>query len=264
MSDSTQKNAFTDDSPSASEDDDDDDALTDTVNEGSKHIVLGDREAEERIQRARDARKEFFESEHNTTVESYSSKKDDFENEDEQSDNEDILMDDPANVTDHNENQKSASKYPETITSDVEKTNKEKVVSAEREDFGKLDIEERSQDKLERAKLARDGKENLGSAGEGAQSIAQERLSRKKQETGPLDSKDTRNRHSRTDKKKEEREEQENERGAVKSGKSRTGSVGGRGGDGEGAKSGKGRRESGGSSRSGANSSSSASEGNKQ
>ena len=259
MSDSTQKNAFTDDSPSASEDDDDDDAVTDTVNEGSKHIVLGDREAEERIQRARDARKEFFESEHNTTVESYSSKKDDFENEDEQSDNEDILMDDPENVTDHNENEKSASKYPKTISSDVEKANKEKVVSAERDGLGKLDVEDKSQDKSERAKLTLDGKENLGLAGEVAQPIAQERLSRKKQETGPLDSKDDRNRHSRTDKKKEEKEEKENERGAVKSGKSRTGSVGRGGGDSE--KSGKGRRESGGSSR---NSSISASEGNKQ
>ena len=54
MSDATQKNAFTDESPSASEDDDDnDDDDDETVNEGSKHIVLGDREAEERIQRAR-------------------------------------------------------------------------------------------------------------------------------------------------------------------------------------------------------------------
>ena len=272
LSDSTQKNAFTDDSPSASEDDDD--ALTDTVNEGSKHIVLGDREAEERIQRARDARKEFFESEHNTTVESYSSKRDDFENEDEQSDNEDILMDDPENLIDHDEEDKSASRYPKANTSDAGKANKEKVVSAERERFG---VGDRSREKAERGKLTGDGKESLSLV----ESVEKE--SQNKQETGPLDSKDTKYGHSRTAKNKQQTEEPDKRQEAVKSGKSRTGSVGGRGGDGEGAKSckgrresggresggegaksGKGRRESGGSSRSGANSSSSASEGNKQ
>ena len=253
MSDSTQKNAFTDDSPSASEDDDD--AVTDTVNEGSKHIVLGDREAEERIQRARDARKEFFESEHNTTVDSYSSKRDDFENEDEESDNEDILMDDP------DEKEKSASIYPKADTSDVGKASKEKVVSDKRERYGD---EDRPQEKAERGKLKGDGKESLDLAEVKAPSKEQEALSRNKQKTGPLHSKDTEYGHSKTAKNKQETEEQDKRQEAVKSGKSRTGSVGGRGGDGEGAKSCKGRRESGGSSRSGANSSSSASEGNKQ
>ena len=237
MSDSTQKNAFTDDSPSASEDDDD--AVTDTVNEGSKHIVLGDKEAEERIQRARDARKEFFESEHNTTVESYSSKRDDFENEDEQSDNEDILMDDPPNISDHDEKDKSVIK---ANTSDVGKANKLSLVE------------------------------------EMAQSTEEETHSQNKQETGPLDSKDNKYVHSRTAKKQQEQiKEPDKRQEAVKSGKSRTGSgdQGARSGKGRresggkveepGTKSVKGRRESGGScSRSGANSSSSASEGNKQ
>ena len=248
LSDSTQKNAFTDDSPSASEDDDD--ALTDTVNEGSKHIVLGDREAEERIQRARDARKEFFESEHNTTVESYSSKRDDFENEDDQSDNEDVLMDDPENIIGHDEKDKSASRYPKANTSDVGKANKENVVSAKRERFG---AEDRSQEKTERGKLAGDGKESLSLV----ESVEKE--SQNEQETGPLDSKDTKYGHSRTERNKQQTEETDKRQEAVKSGKSRTGSVGRGGGDGE--KSGKGRRESGGSSR---NSSISASEGNKQ
>ena len=137
MSDSTQKNAFTDESPSASEDDAD--AMTDTVDEGSKHIVLGDRDAEKRIQRARDARKEFFESEHNTTVESYSSKRDDFDDDDEQSDNEDIPMDDP-----------------------------EKVTSVKR------DLE-RSQEKTEGVKVAEDGG---GSVVKGGQPFEQETISR--------------------------------------------------------------------------------------
>ena len=235
LSDSTQKNAFTDDSPSASEDDDD--AVTDTVNEGSKHIVLGDKEAEERIQRARDARKEFFESEHNTTVESYSSKRDDFENEDEQSDNEDILMDDPPNISDHDEKDKSVIK---ANTSDVGKANKLSLVE------------------------------------EMAQSTEEETHSQNKQETGPLDSKDNKYSRT-AKKQQEQIEEPDKRQEAVKSGKSRTGSgdQGARSGKGRresggkveepGTKSVKGRRESGGScSRSGANSSSSASEGNKQ
>ena len=267
MSDSTQKNAFTDDSPSASEDDDD--AVTDTVNEGSKHIVLGDKEAEERIQRARDARKEFFESEHNTTVESYSSKRDDFENEDEQSDNEDILMDDPPNISDHDEKDKSVIK---ANTSDAGKSNNEKVRSVEQEGFGKLDVEDKSKDKEERAK------ESLSLVEERAQSTEEDTHSQNKQETGPLDSKDNKYVHSRTAKKQQEQiKEPDKRQEAVKSGKSRTGSgdQGARSGKGRresggkveepGTKSVKGRRESGGScSRSGANSSSSASEGNKQ
>ena len=95
MSDSTQKNAFTDDSPISSDDEneDDDEDSNEVVTEGSKHIILGDKEAQERIQKAREARKEFFESEHNTTVDSYSSKKDDFDNED-MSEEEDLSMDD--------------------------------------------------------------------------------------------------------------------------------------------------------------------------
>ena len=117
MSDATQKNAFSDESPSASEDDDNENDDDETANEGSKHIVLGDREAEERIQRARDARKEFFESEHNTTVESYSSKRDDFDDDDELSDNEEIPIDDPVP---HVDKGKPVDKHTRTKTKDEE------------------------------------------------------------------------------------------------------------------------------------------------
>ena len=89
------------------------------MNEGSKHIVLGDREAEERIQRARDARKEFFESEHNTTVESYSSKRDDFDDEDELSDNEEIPIDDPVTKVSHDDKGKLVDKQTKTKTKDA-------------------------------------------------------------------------------------------------------------------------------------------------
>ena len=235
MSDSTQKNAFTDESPSASEDDAD--AMTDTVDEGSKHIVLGDRDAEKRIQRARDARKEFFESEHNTTVESYSSKRDDFDD-DEPSDNEDIPLDDP-----------------------------EKVTSVKR------DLE-RSQEKTEGVKVAEDGG---GSVVKGGQPFEQETISRDLQKTGSSDLKDKKDVRSRMGKNKQKREDSSDRQEAVRSGKSRTGSLGrdgdaesrgevvksGKGGRESGEsrrESGKGRLESGGSVRS----SSSASEANKQ
>ena len=235
MSDSTQKNAFTDESPSASEDDAD--AMTDTVDEGSKHIVLGDRDAEKRIQRARDARKEFFESEHNTTVESYSSKRDDFDD-DEPSDNEDIPLDDP-----------------------------EKVTSAKR------DLE-RSQEKTEGVKVAEDGG---GSVVKGGQPFEQETISRDLQKAGSSDLKDKKDGRSRMGKNKQKREDSSDRQEAVRSGKSRTGSLGrdgdaesrgevvksGKGGRESGEsrrESGKGRLESGGSVRS----SSSASEANKQ
>ena len=235
MSDSTQKNAFTDESPSASEDDAD--AMTDTVDEGSKHIVLGDRDAEKRIQRARDARKEFFESEHNTTVESYSSKRDDFDD-DEPSDNEDIPLDDP-----------------------------EKVTSVKR------DLE-RSQEKTEGVNVAEDGG---GSVVKGGQPFEQETISRDLQKTGSSDLKDKKDGRSRTGKNKQKREDSSDRQEAVRSGKSRTGSLGrdgdaesrgevvksGKGGRESGEsrrESGKGRLESGGSVRS----SSSASEANKQ
>ena len=235
MSDSTQKNAFTDESPSASEDDAD--AMTDTVDEGSKHIVLGDRDAGERIQRARDARKEFFESEHNTTVESYSSKRDDFDD-DEPSDNEDIPLDDP-----------------------------EKVTSVKR------DLE-RSQEKTEGVNVAEDGG---GSVVKGGQPFEQETISRDLQKTGSSDLKDKKDGRSRTGKNKQKREDSSDRQEAVRSGKSRTGSLGrdgdaesrgevvksGKGGRESGEsrrESGKGRLESGGSVRS----SSSASEANKQ
>ena len=235
MSDSTQKNAFTDESPSASEDDAD--AMTDTVDEGSKHIVLGDRDAEKRIQRARDARKEFFESEHNTTVESYSSKRDDFDD-DEPSDNEDIPLDDP-----------------------------EKVTSVKR------DLE-RSQEKTEGVKVAEDGG---GSVVKGGQPFEQETISRDLQKTGSSDLKDKKDGRSRMGKNKQKREDSSDRQEAVRSGKSRTGSLGrdgdaesrgevvksGKGGRESGEsrrESGKGRLESGGSVRS----SSSASEANKQ
>ena len=240
MSGSTQKNAFTDESPSASEDDAD--ATTDTVNEGSKHIVLGDRDAEKRIQRARDARKEFFESEHNTTVESYSSKRDEFDNDDERSDNEDIPLDDP-----------------------------EKVTSVKR------DLE-RSQEKTEGVNVAEDGG---GSVVKGGQPFEQETISRDLQKTGSSDLKDKKDGRSRMGKNKQKREDSSDRQEAVRSGKSRTGSLGrdgdaesrgevvksGKGGRESGEsrrESGKGRLESGGSVRSGANSSSSASEANKQ
>ena len=235
MSDSTQKNAFTDESPSASEDDAD--AMTDTVDEGSKHIVLGDRDAEKRIQRARDARKEFFESEHNTTVESYSSKRDDFDD-DERSDNEDIPLDDP-----------------------------EKVTSVKR------DLE-RSQEKTEGVKVAEDGG---GSVVKGGQPFEQETISRDLQKTGSSDLKDKKDGRSRMGKNKQKREDSSDRQEAVRSGKSRTGSLGRDGDaesrgevvkSGKGGResresrreSGKGRLESGGSVRS----SSSASEANKQ
>ena len=235
MSDSTQKNAFTDESPSASEDDAD--ATTDTVDEGSKHIVLGDRDAEKRIQRARDARKEFFESEHNTTVESYSSKRDDFDD-DEPSDNEDIPLDDPGKVT--------------SVKRDLE----------------------RSQEKTEGVKVAEDGG---GSVVKGGQPFEQETISRDLQKTGSSDLKDKKDGRSRMGKNKQKREDSSDRQEAVRSGKSRTGSLGrdgdaesrgevvksGKGGRESGEsrrESGKGRLESGGSVRS----SSSASEANKQ
>lgn len=88
LSSSTQKNDFADESRLVSDDDDDENEEYDVSKheENSKHIVLSP-DSSKRIQNARDARKEFFESEHNT-VESNSSKnlKDDLETDTDQSD----------------------------------------------------------------------------------------------------------------------------------------------------------------------------------
>ena len=263
MSDATQKNAFTDESPSASEDDDDNDDDDETVNEGSKHIVLGDREAEERIQRARDARKEFFESEHNTTVESYSSKRDDFDDEDELSDNEEIPIDDPVTKSAHDDKGKLVDKHTKTKTKDEEH---QSIV------------------KKEKAALAGSSSKEMSKATE------KDRSSQNKGDALPLAGEEP---NYRTSSKQQDEDRRQEVVTSEKSGKERTvhaaevrdGKKSGKGvrdsdevHEGpksgsratvsrevrEGPKSGKSGRESGGSSRSGATSSSSAVEGNKQ
>ena len=251
LSDATQKNAFSDESPSASEDNDDnDDDDDETVNEGSKHIVLGDREAEERIQRARDARKEFFESEHNTTVESYSSKRDDFDDEDEVSDNEEIPIDDPVTKVPHDDKGKTDDQHPE-------RREKANLVGSSKEMSKANEKERSSQNKGDALPLAGEEPKYRTSSKQQDEDIRQEVVtSGKSSKERTVHTAEVRD---GTKSGKGVRDSDEVLEGP-KSGSRATVSREVR----EGPKSGKSGRESGGSTRSGATSTSSAVEGNKQ
>ena len=233
------------------------------MNEGSKHIVLGDREAEERIQRARDARKEFFESEHNTTVESYSSKRDDFDDEDDLSDNEEIPIDDPVTKSPHDDKGKLVDKHTKTKTKDEEQQSigrKEKadLAGSSSEEMSKASEKERpSQNKGDALPLAGEEAKNRTSSKQQDEDRRQEVVTSEKSGKGQAV-------HSAEDRDGTKSAKGVRDSGEVhegpKSGSRATVSREVR----EGPKSGKSGRESGGSTRSGATSSSSAVEGNKQ
>ena len=133
LSDSTQKNAFADESPVDSEDDQEDnevDTVTDAANEGSRHIVLKDEEAGERIKKAREARKEYFESEQNTLESNSSKQVDEFEDERfENSDEEDLSLNEPADVG--GDMEKDGRKHPHKFQ-DISKNKDGMVVDKSR------------------------------------------------------------------------------------------------------------------------------------